>query len=397
MPILVECPQCRYRQSHQAKKCKKCGYDLARTRQKVYWIDYYVTKPYLRRRRERIGPWKQLAEQVLAKRKAEIAENRFLDKFEEPPEVTFSDLAKQYTEWCKANNRAVDTKMIRVRHLQDFFKDKLLTDITSWHVEKYKAERKKVVSESTVNKELTVLRHMMNKAIEWGYLQENPLKNVRWFREKRGRLRFLSAHEIAALLRECSKWLRPIVLFALNTGMRRGEIMSLTWDCVDFEAKVIYVTETKSGDMRVIPMNQVSETILRDLREQAGRDQKYVFVNPTTGRPWVNIRKPFMEACKAAGISDCTFHTLRHTFASQLVMKGIDLKTVSELLGHKNIQMTMRYAHLSPDHKRLSVESIQDFTAESLSISRRLENEKAPSEGDATSPLSILLSEALKQ
>jgi len=370
MPILVECPQCRYRQSHQAKKCKKCGYDLARAKQKIYWIDYYVTKPYLRRKRERIGPWKQLAEQVLAKRKAEVAENRFLDKLEEPPQICFRDFASKYIEWCKANNRAVDTKIIRVRHLTEYFQTKPLGDITSWHVEKYKAKRKQEVSESTVNKELTVLRHMLNKAVEWGFLQTSPLKQVRWYRERTGRLRFLSVEEMAALLKACQGWLRPIVLFALNTGMRRGEILGLTWDCIDFNSKTIYVTETKTGEMRTIPMNDVSEQILRKLKERAVPEQKYVFVNPSTGKPWVGIRKAFMKACKAAGITGCTFHTLRHTFASHLVMRGTDLKTVSELLGHRDIQMTMRYAHLSPDHKRFSVGMVGNLVKEAIEMAK---------------------------
>jgi len=102
----------------------------------------------------------------------------------------------------------------------------------------------------------------------------------------------------------------------------------------------------------------------------------YVFANPKTRLARVNIRKAFMQACEAAGITDCTFHTLRHTFASHLVMRGIHLKTVSELLGHKSINMTMRYAHLSPDHKRLSVQSIQELTAKALSIKHQLAEEQ---------------------
>ena len=375
MPILVECPSCKHRQNERYRKCRRCGLDLSRARNKVYWIEYYV-KELRKKKRERIGPWKSLAEQVLAKRKSEIAENRFLDKLEEPPEIPLREFVKHYIEWCTTHNKSPETKRTRLKPLLAFFGNMQLSEISPWLIEKYKSKRRKEVSPSTVNKELTVLRHLFNKAIQWGYARENPLKHVEWYREPKGKLRFLSAEEIAALLQAAPLWLQRLILFALNTGMRRGEILSLTWDSIDFENGLIYVSQSKSGEARHVPMNNVTREILLEVRKEVETISDYVFINPKTGTRRVNIRKAFRRTCKAAGVTGCTFHTLRHTFASHLVMRGIDLKTVSELLGHKSINMTMRYAHLSPDHKRLSMKSIQEVTVKALSIKRQLAEEQ---------------------
>jgi len=159
-------------------------------------------------------------------------------------------------------------------------------------------------------------------------------------------------------LSNCSGYLRDIVLVALNTGMRKGEIFNLKWQDVDLDLRMIHVSDSKNYEARDIPMNDILYKTLKALREKAEEGQEYVFVNPKTGRPY-DLKRSFKTALKRAGIEDFTFHDLRHTFASHLVMNGVDLMTVKELLGHKDIKMTMRYSHLSPDHKRVAVKRIE--------------------------------------
>jgi len=124
---------------------------------------------------------------------------------------------------------------------------------------------------------------------------------------------------------------------------------------IDFRKKIIYIAETKIGEKREIPMNNLLYDTLGDLKKK--RNGSYVFANKD-GQPYKDIRKSFTTSLKRAGIKNCRFHELRHTSASHPVMNGVDLKTVQELMGHKTIDMTLRYAHLSPDHKRKAVENL---------------------------------------
>jgi integrase len=194
---------------------------------------------------------------------------------------------------------------------------------------------------------------MFTLAIKWGQASENPVKQVKYFPVNSQRLRFLSIDEERRLMAVCDSRIKPIVLTALKTGMRKGEILGLMWEQVDFENRMITVKDSKNREPRKIPMNPGLTELLQSIR--IGSQGAHVF-NNEHGRIYNTIRGPWGKALKKAGIIDFRFHDLRHTFASRLVMAGVDLVTVKELLGHKSINMTMRYSHLSQDHKRKAVE-----------------------------------------
>jgi integrase len=183
-----------------------------------------------------------------------------------------------------------------------------------------------------------------------------PLKGVQKDKEPPGRLRYLSRQEEEdELLEGCRGRFKALVLVALHTGMRRGELLRLTWEDVDFDQGFIHITQTKNGERRTLPINETVWSPLTTLRVR--QDIPWVF-HDEEGRQYGYIRNIFLWACKRAKIRDFRFHDLRHTFASRLVMNGYPLATVSQLLGHKSIYMTMRYAHLSPEHRMGPVRSL---------------------------------------
>jgi len=224
-------------------------------------------------------------------------------------------------------------------------------------VEKYRAERlKDGVKKSTTNRELALLKKMFNVAIDWSYCSENPVRKVKLFSEKDNlKERVLSEKEETGLLEESADHLKPIILTALNTGMRRNEILTLKWNQIDLNLRFIQVLKTKSDKNRIIPINDVLLKILNALREKGG-NCPYVFPNSKTGKPLRTVRRSFENACRRAGIENMRFHDLRHSFGSRLIRKGVDIVTVQNLLGHHSVTITQRYTHSNLDQKREAVE-----------------------------------------
>ncbi|MBM3244209.1 MAG: site-specific integrase [Candidatus Omnitrophica bacterium] len=325
-------------------------------RGKIWYIDFFADG---HRVREAAGENKRFAETVLSKRLTEVAEGIFLNirKFEK---IKFKFFAQEYLEVHAKNKRSYHSDIDRTNTLHRYFGDKFLHEITPFEVEKFKTKRAGEVSGATVNRDLACLKCLFNKAIAWGRFNgKNPVKGVRLFKEQ-PRLRFLEKEEIFKLLANCDEHLKPIVIIALHTGMRKGEILNLKWHDIDFKRDIIYLCQTKNGEKREIRMNNEVKSFLLKIRKHP--DSPYVFCNKN-GEPFGDIKKSFFTACKKSGIlknSSFRFHDLRHTFASHLVMNGIDLNTVRELLGHKTLDMTLRYSHLSPDHKKRAVELLGD-------------------------------------
>ena len=303
---------------------------------------------------EFVGPDKRLAETVLKKRKVEIAEGRYLD-IKKNEKIKFEDFADEFFRLHSQPNKkptSIQSDKIIIKNLKSFFAGRYLYNIGPQLVEEYKVERSKEVKPATVNRELACLKCMFNKAIEWGKTEVNPVRKVKLFRENNTRIRYLEKEEIQKLLDNCASHLKPIATLAVNTGMRKSEILRLKWIDIDFKRDLLYLIETKNGERREVPINKtVKETLIKVSKHLRS---SYVFCNKI-GKPYANVRTSFDTALKRAGIIDFRFHDLRHTFASHLVMLGIDLRTVQELLGHKTIEMTLRYSHLSPDHKNRAV------------------------------------------
>jgi integrase len=314
-------------------------------KQGVYWIDYYVSG---RRRRERIGPDKKLAEVVLQKRKVEIAEGKYLDK-RTGPRCTVHELARLYLEWARVNHRGYASTRSRVEHLRATFGPRQLRELTPMVIDAYVSARVAMRTPATVNREVQVLHHMFRKAVEWGRALENPVRHQKPLRVNNRRLRYLSQEEITRLLSAADEILRPIVLTALHTGLRRGELFALTWQDIDLTLGVIRLLHTKNGERREIPMSDTLRQTLQQIPRRVGSD--HVFPG-RTGRGLSNLRGRFHRALRTAGIDGVVWHDLRHTFASHLVMAGVNLTSVKELMGHKTFAMTLRYAHLAPDFQR---------------------------------------------
>ncbi len=355
----VYCSNCKrphniYSDRIRVINCHKCGQPVKiKEREGNYFIEFYVNS---KRRREKIGSSRSLAETVLQKRKVELAENKYLDVKKED-KIKFEVFADEYLELhCKVNNvkswQTADRH--NIKNLKGFFAGYTLDEITPHKVQQYKAQRSQEVSPATVNRQLTCLKSIFNKALNWGkFSGQNPVKGIKLFKENNQRLRFLEKEEISKLIINCNEHIKPIVILALNTGMRKGEIMGLKWRDVDFNRNIVYLYNTKNGEKREIPLNEETKNTLIAVRKHP--ESELIFVKKN-GDSYGDFKKSFFTACEKAGINNFRFHDLRHTFASHLVMSGVDLNTVRELLGHKSLAMTLRYSHLSPSHKKHAVD-----------------------------------------
>ena len=189
------------------------------------------------------------------------------------------------------------------------------------------------MSGATVNRELALLKHMFNLAIDWDlYLGSNPLRKVKFFQEVNTGFRVLKPDEETRLLQNATPAIQDVVLYALNTGSRIGEIFSLRWQDVDFDQGMINSFTHKTQRVRIVPINSEVRRILELWK--LGRKNEYVFYNQKTGERFVDLDAGLELACRKAEIEGVTWHSLRHTFASRLLERGVDIMTVKELLGH---------------------------------------------------------------
>ncbi|HPR64849.1 MAG TPA: site-specific integrase [Thermoanaerobaculia bacterium] len=293
------------------------------------------------------------AEELLYRRKLDVRSGDLHD-IVRIKRHKFSELAESYLSWCTPQ-RSYRDKQWMVGFLVKKYGGLPLQKFGTRQVEHLQTELlndgKKPAS---VNRILRTLSHMFTKAVDWEMVDKtvhDRIRRVKMLPEDNKRLRYLTLEECHELLRVCDDHLKPIVIMALNTGMRRGEILNLRWDNIDMKNGFILLdqSQTKNKQRREIPINDTVRQTLQSITRRL--DVPYIFINPGTGKPFREIKNGFWSALRRAKIQDFRFHDLRHTFASHLVMSGVDIATVKDLLGHKTLEMTLRYAHLAPSHK----------------------------------------------
>jgi integrase len=305
------------------------------------------------------------------------AERRMIDRRKEAMEgllpaepihpLALHDLKTRYLAFV-GHQRGVATKQIHFAHFTRVWGNPPIHSLTVEVLDHYRARRfGEQVGPATINREMATLKHALSKAVEWKLLRKTAreeLAAIKKYQEPSGRLRYLSGPaEADRLIHACEDFLKPIVVTALHTGMRKEELLSLTWEAVDMTHGFIRLKQTKNGTARALPFNETLWSLFSGRR--ARQDVPWVF-HDVGGRRYNDIRHPFERACTLAGLTDFHFHDLRHTFASWLIMRGVALATVSTLLGHTSPTMTLRYAHLSPKHLTSAVRVLDPHSASSL-------------------------------
>lgn len=293
---------------------------------------------------------------------------------ERPSNVTLGQAVDRYLKFKADHGKRSlgEDKRILEKQLVPVFGHTLpIRQLTAEKIAAFEESRIAQVSPWTVRNELTVLRHLLRLAHrKWNYLDRVP--DIELPKAPKGRTRFLSEREISRLLVACQEsksiHLASIVRLAINTGMRKGEILGLRWERIELDKDLgfnarITLYDTKNGEPRGVPLNQAAIATLHALEPDPANRQGTVFKRKDGG-DWGQIRTAFEKAVERAGLADFRFHDLRHTAASHLVMRGRPLKEIQEVLGHKSFSMTLRYAHLSPMHLRTAVEALDGLTPE---------------------------------
>lgn len=340
----------------------------------VTWcIAYYHNGKQVR---EKVGTIKEgvterQAKEALKARMGDIVKGKFdIAKTKSYP--TFKQLMQEYLEWSESNKRSFERDISSSKHLLPFFGNKRINEIDNWFIEKYRMKRKQEIkslsknkdkpvediSFATINREVALLKHFFTKAVEWGKLENNPSKGIKMFKEK-GKDRYLEEGEIKSLINACdetqNKDLKGMVLMGIYAGLRLSEVLNLKVSDLDFKNEIINLEHTKNGDRGKVPIVECLKSHLQE--HLKGKSFDYVFCK-SDGKPYKDIRGAFAAALDKAGIEDCTFHTLRHTFASQLAINGVDLYTMQKLGRWKTLDMVKKYAHLSPHHKNSAINKI---------------------------------------
>lgn len=301
----------------------------------------------------------------------------------EKPITLGAFIREHFAPWATVNQKAGRATVDALEACFGSLYERELRSIVAYDIERFKTKRLKAgIKPATVNRDLDRIRKVYSCTVEWGFLFEHPLRKVKRIKVDNERVRYLSSEEESRLRkaladREAERrkhresgnaWCKqrggegrqmwpdngftdhimPMVLVSLNSGMRRGELFGLEWRSVNLPGRQLTVEagNAKSGKTRHLPLNDEALDVLKCLKKQHG-GKGLVFPSPA-GERFDNINKAWEGLVEAAKLSNFNFHDLRHDFASKLVMAGVDLNTVRELLGHADIKMTLRYAHLAP-------------------------------------------------
>jgi integrase len=325
-----------------------------------------------RRVRQIVGLSRPETEQAMLNKLTDLKRDKF--GIEKPRgNVFFEEFADEFLEvYSKQNKRSWVRDRSAIKHFNEFFKGKVLSAISPELIERYKAARKdEGANPATINRELACLKTIFNIAILWGKTDFSPAKQIKRIPVNNIREKFLSDEEMRRLVGAADPEIKPVLIIALSTGMRRNEILDLKWQNVHFEGKYIFIEYSKSGKTRRVPMNDLIIEALKNVPKVS----EFVFYSPKI-RAKISIstvRTAFLKACEKAKIKDLRFHDLRHCAASAMVRRGIDLVTVSKILGHSSIIMTMRYAHSTPENMRLAIDSLGEILEGSQAMQKNQE------------------------
>ena len=322
---------------------------------------------------------KKVAEQFENAIKFKLAQQQNGFAPREEKKIELRTLKKLYENYAKNNKKSYKRDIYTLKIIMEYFgNNAIVQEITPNEIENFKQylRLERNARNSTVNKYLMILSKMFNIGIDNEILHKNPIEKVNKLKEDNHKIRYLTADEEKALFIEIEKeyevldrdtrckkivqpylYLKPIVITALQTGMRKSEILNLKWNNIDFEQGFIELLETKSGKSRQIP---ISKTLLVTLRAMRN-DNEYVFINPQTQKPYTTVQKAFSSILKKAKIENFRFHDLRHTVATRLATKGIELTVVQEILGHSKITTTQRYAHPVPQRKLDAIDVLNNY------------------------------------
>jgi len=330
----------------------------------AYWYARYQVNG--KDKWESVGKVGEITKTVAEKKLLEVKRKIKMGVYEyEDVNITLESLENEYIIHVK-EIKELRTWKKRKQHYQTlkaFFKDKTLWQITPKDIEDFKLFRIKKVKPASINRELETLRHVINIAKRWKrYYGENPVSIAGLMTVDNHRDRILSIEEEERLLACSALHLQPILLTALNTGMRKGEILTLKWELVDFDNNIFIITalNNKSKKAKRIPINSILRKMFLELKLQNSSKSEYVFLSDQ-GVPIKDIRTAFNNACRRANIEGLTFHDLRHTAATRMVESGVGIVAISEILGHSSIEITKkRYLH--PDNSlRDAVEKLANF------------------------------------
>lgn len=337
-----------------------------------WWIDY--TDAEGKRHRRKAAPDYQTARLIYRDTVAKIARGEVIGVREEGIRL------KDFTErkyWPAIRPALSGWEQTRARSILDTqilprFGGTKLVRLRREEIERWQADRLAKVSGSTVNKEVMRLKHLLNRAVAWGYLKDTPARSVKRAKEAPGRVRYLMPGERDKLVNGADEtvqakdgrtWvvhhapspaLRLYILAALQTGARRGELLGLQWKDVDLRARTVTFRLTKNGDARTVPMTDTLRDALQALPRPLDAEAHVL-----PGRDPKVLSHSFARLVDRLDIQDLHFHDLRHDAASTLTMAGVPQRTVMAILGHRDPRMTMRYQHLTPEHLRDAARALE--------------------------------------
>jgi site-specific recombinase XerD len=347
----------------------------------VWWIHYYDADG--RRRREKVGS-RSNATKLYQKRKTQAWEGMKVPENLRAKPVMFSDLAIDALEYSRSrkplSHRDDQSRMKKIRGK---FGDWAAEKITPQEIEGWLDSHADWMP-ATKNRYLALMKLTYRLGEVNGKIKTNPARLVRMRRENNAVVRYLNQFEplpsqldylkphsdeesrLRAVIKKKYPRHMPELDVALNTGMRRGEQYGLQWEHVNLEQQVLTIPRSKHGEVRHIPLNAVAVGALKSLLPNMEKNN-FVFVSSRGRGALQGSRHWFEKALKEAGVRNFTWHSLRHSFASRMVLAGVDLRTVQELMGHKTIGMTIRYAHLAPAHQLAAVERLAVFNQKIVS------------------------------
>jgi integrase len=359
-----------------------------------YGISFY--EPGAKKVRKIIGPHLKNAQEALAKVRG-LKKTGAYGFFKASQKKTFDDLLKKYRATIQDQKNYEHSIKYITNTLSEKFRGKLLLQINYETLDDFRNERKKTLtqygaqrSDRTVDIEISVLRKMFKKAFQWGWIEQNPFDRGDLFFRKTGkRERALTPIEVRQLIDASSEELKPIILVAILTGLRKGDILNLQWKDIDFDRTCIILTEGKTEKTRIIHLSQDMVNLFQRLPVRG----EYIFPSPKQpGEPLKDIKRAFSRAVKGSGIDPgqgnkrVVFHTLRHSCVSQLIERGADSLMVRNYIGHASTQMTEAYAHLSEEYQRRTGQLLDGlYDIESATGKKLVRNESIELKGNIVS------------